>query len=40
VALPAGSLDGFDITAGGKILVAIPLRPGTPNAAAAPTSIP
>jgi hypothetical protein len=37
------SLAGFDITTGGKILVAIPLRngvPPTPSAAAAPALIP
>jgi hypothetical protein len=41
---PVTSLAGFDITTDGKILVAIPLRPGTPptpsTAAAAPALIP
>jgi hypothetical protein len=42
VPFPAGSLAGFDITADGKVLVAIPLRPGTPPApaTAAPASGP
>jgi hypothetical protein len=40
VPFPAGSLTGFDITADGKILVAIPLRPGTPPTAAGPGSAP
>jgi hypothetical protein len=39
VPLPAGSLTGFDITTDGKILMAIPLRPGTPpDEAGAPVS--
>ena len=41
---PATSLAGFDITTGGKVLVAIPLRDGTPptpsSAAAVPALIP
>jgi len=44
VPFPVTSLAGFDITGGGKILVAIPLRPGTPptpsTAAAPPATIP
>jgi len=44
VPFPAATLDSFDITTDGKVLVAIPLRPGTPptrsNTAAAPGSIP
>jgi anti-sigma factor RsiW len=36
----AGSLAGFDITAGGTVLVAVPLRPGTPPDAAGPGSVP
>jgi len=40
VPFPAGSLAGFDITAGGTVLVAIPLRPGTPPDAAGPASVP
>jgi hypothetical protein len=32
VPFPAASLDGFDITAHGKVLVIIPLRPGTMSA--------
>jgi hypothetical protein len=32
VPFPAASLAGFDITAGGTVLVAIPLRPGRPHA--------
>jgi hypothetical protein len=39
VPFPAGSLTGFGITIDGKVLVAIPLRPGTPpNEAGAPVS--
>jgi anti-sigma factor RsiW len=44
VPFPVTSLAGFDVTTGGKILVAIPLRPGAPptpsTASAAPASIP
>jgi hypothetical protein len=44
VPFPAGSLASFGITAHGKVLVTIPLRPGTrtapANAASAPASIP
>jgi hypothetical protein len=44
VPFPAASLAGFDITAGGTVVVAIPLRPGTPltpsAAAPAPASVP
>ena len=43
VPFPAGSLAGFDITTGGTVLVAIPLRPGTPptpSTVAAPASVP
>ena len=44
VPFPAAMLAGFDITTDGEVLVAIPLRPGTPptrsTAAAAPASIP
>jgi hypothetical protein len=36
VPFPAGSLAGFDITAGGTVLVAVPLRPGTPPDAPGP----
>jgi Putative zinc-finger len=42
VPFPAASLTGFDITTGGTVVVAIPLRPGTPPtpSAAAPASLP
>ena len=40
VPFPAGSLAGFDITAGDTVLVAVPLRPGTPPDAAGPASAP
>jgi hypothetical protein len=40
VPFPAGSLAGFDITADGKVLVAVPLHPGTPPDAAGPASTP
>jgi hypothetical protein len=40
VPFPAASLAGFDITVGGKVLVAIPLRPGTSPEAAGPASAP
>jgi hypothetical protein len=36
VPFPVTSLAGFDITVGGKVLLAIPLRPGPPRDAAGP----
>jgi anti-sigma factor RsiW len=40
VPFPAGSLADFDITTGGKVLVAIPLRPGTPPTRLLPRPLP
>jgi len=39
VPFPVTSLAGFDITADGKVLVAVPLHPGTPPGGAASASI-
>jgi hypothetical protein len=40
VPFPAASLTGFDITAGGTVVVAIPLRPGRAPAPSAAAPLP